>query len=279
MNDHSFHPLRLRLLSRLKAKPVLVLIAITLLPFGVASAVAEQCIKDGDPCNPALLCSFEADLAGKVATYQAYLRNSQVTRQARSKKREGITYRGNLYEAALAEAKSKHPDATSAVQRRVAADIFNAKLRASLKDKLPKFMECGIPDVKADESILPTWNGMHTSEDCNVYGDTDEGTVLLDDLKKDTTACLEFFDRDVGHENVHKSLCNERRGNPPADDPYDIDQAIEEEIAAYNYSVKRAAADVRALALKCSVDPSLKTRRQRAADLSKKLGSYQAKGR
>jgi hypothetical protein len=277
VNDHPARPLPSA--SRIKAKPILVFLAVTLLPFGVASAVAEKCINEDDPCNPALLCSFEADLAGKVATYQAYLRNSQVTRNAKSKKREGVTYQGNLYDAALAEAAAKHPDATIAVQRRVAADIFNDKLRASLKDRLPKFMECGIPDVTADDSILATWNGMHTSEDCNVYGDTDDGAVLLDDLKEDTTACLEFFERDVGHEGIHKSLCNERRGKPPAEDPYDIDQAIEEEVAAYNYSVKRAAADVRTLALKCSVDPSLKTRRKRAAALSKKLSSYQAKGR
>lgn len=279
MNDPSIRPLSTRLTSRFKTKPVLVFLAVTLLPFGVASAVAKQCINEGDPCNPALLCSFEADLAGKVATYQAYLRNSQVTRKAKSKKREGVAYDGTLYEAALAEAKEKNPDATTEVQRRVAADIFNAKLRASLKDRLPKFMECGIPDVTADDSILPTWNGMHTSEDCNVYGDTDDGSVLLSDLKNDTTACTEFFDRDVGHEGVHQSLCNERKRTPPAKDPYDIDQAIEEEVAAYNYSVKRAAADVRALALKCTIDPSLKTRRARAKDLSKKLAAYKAKGR
>lgn len=279
MNDHPARPLTSRLAARLKAKPVLVFLAVTLLPFGVASAVAKQCINDGDPCNPALLCSFEADLAGKVATYQAYLRNSQVTRGAKSKKREGVKYDGTLYEAALAEAEAKHPEATTAVQRRVAADIFNEKLRASLEDRLPKFMECGIPDVQADDSILPTWTGMHTSEDCNVYGDTEDGSVLLDDLKKKTTACTEFFERDVGHEGVHQSLCNERKRNPPAEDPYDIDQAIEEEVAAYNYSVKRAAADVRALALKCTIDPSLKTRRARAKDLSKKLAAHKAKGR
>lgn len=278
----TYPPLRpplARLTSRFKAKPVLVFLAVTLLPFGVASAVAKQCINDGDPCNPALLCSFEADLAGKVATYQAYLRNSQVTRGAKSQKREGVGYDGKLYDAALAEAAAKNPDASKEVQRRLAAEIFNDKLRESLKDRLPKFMKCGVPDVEADDSILPTWNGMHTSEDCNVYGDTDDGSVLLGDLKRQTTACMEFFDRDVGHENVHQALCTERKRNPPANDPYDIDQAIEEEIAAYNYSVKRAAADVRALALKCSVDPSLKTRRARAKDLSKKLAAYKAKGR
>ncbi len=254
-------------------------LAITLLPFGVASAVAKQCINQGDPCNPALLCSFEADLAGKVATYQAYLRNSQITRKAKSKTREGIRYDGALYEAALAEAKAKHPTATTQVQRRVAADIFNQKLRASLEDELPKFMACGIPNVNADKTILASWDGMHTSEDCNIYGDADGRTVLLDDLKRQTPACLEIFERDVGHEKVHQASCEERRRTPPAKDPFDIDQAIEEEIAAYNYSVKRAAADVRALALKCTIDPSLKTRRARAAALSKHLGDYKAKGR
>jgi len=268
-----------RFVPRLSAKPLAAFLAVTLLPFGVASAVADQCIKENDGCNPALLCSFEADLAGKVAAYQAYLRNSQVTRKAKSKTREGVRYRGDLYEAALAEAKATHPDVNPKVQRQKAAEIFNDKLRESLKHRLPQFKNCGIPDVQADESILPTWTGMHTSEDCNVYGDTEDGSVLLDDLKKETTACPEFFDRDVGHENIHKSLCYERKRKPPTADPYDIDQAIEEEIAAYNYSVKRAAADVRTLALKCTIDPSRKTRRQRAADLSQKLAKYQAKGR
>lgn len=268
-----------RLASRASLEPLLAFLAITLLPFGVAFGVAEPCIKEEDSCNPALLCSFEVDLAAKVATYQAYLRNSQVTRKSKSKSREGVSYRGDLYEAALAEAKTKHPDADTGFQRRKAAEIFNDKLRESLKDRVPQFKNCGVPDVQPDESIFPTWTGMHTSDDCNVYGDTEKGSVLLSDLKKETTACQEFFDRDVGHEDVHTSLCYERKRNRPVNDPHDIDQAIEEEIAAYNYSVKRALADVRTLALKCTIDPSLKTRRQRASALSKQLAKHKAKGR
>lgn len=270
--------LPMRLLTRFKPKTILVFLAVTLLPFGVASAVTKQCINDEDPCNPALLCSFEADLAGKVATYQAYLRNSQVNKASKTKKREGINYQGDLYDAALAEAKEKNPNASDAAQRRAAANIFNDNLRESLKDKIPTFKACGIPDVELDDSALPTWDGMHTSEDCNVYGDTEDGSVLLDDLKQETGACLEFFERDVGHEKIHQTRCEERKKNRSSDDAYEIDQAIEEEIEAYSYSVKRAAADVQLLALKCTIDPSLKTRRQRAAALSKQLAAYKAKG-
>lgn len=279
MKDETPKPQPASLFARVRPKTIAVFLAVTLLPFGVASAVTKQCINDEDPCNPALLCSFEADLAGKVATYQAYLRNSQVNKNSKTKKREGIRYQGDLYDAALAEAKEKNPNASAAAQRRAAANLFNDNLRASLKDKVPQYKACGIPDVELDDSALPTWDGMHTSEDCNVYGDTEDGSVLLDDLKQDTGACLEFFERDVGHEKIHQTRCEERKKNPSPDDPYEIDQAIEEEIEAYSYSVKRAAADVQLLALKCSIDPALKTRRARAAALSKQLAAYKAKGR
>ncbi len=270
MNPHYKHSITGRVL--------LTVAGLTLLPFGVAMAVPKQCINAKDPCNPSLLCSFEADLAAKVATYQALLANSQQTRKQGNQRREGIRYNGRLYNAALKEARTKYADDSDAVQREQAANIFNTKLRQQLAPKLPQFMKCSVEGVRADKSVLPSWDGMHTSEDCNIYGDVGEDSVLLSDLKKNTEACQEFFDRDVGHENIHQKRCYERGRKPPAENPDGIDQHIEGEIEAYRYSIQRASNDVALLGEKCSVDPNLKTRRERAKALSNHLKKFKAKG-
>jgi hypothetical protein len=260
-----------------KSHIALAFLGLTLLPFGVAAAVPKQCINQKDQCNPSLLCSFEADLAAKIATYQALLANSQQTRTARNKTRDGIRYNGRLYDAALAEAEEKYKDESEAVQREQVANIFNTKLREHLLPKLPKFMSCSVDGIEADKSILPSWDGMHTSDDCNIYGDVGEKSVLLSDLKKDTVACQEFFERDVGHEQIHQERCYQRGRKPAGDSPDGIDEHIEEEIDAYRYSIQRGSNDVKLLGQKCSVDPNLKTRRARAKALANNLKLFKAK--
>src|ERR1700712_2332672 len=96
-----------------KALALLAALALCLATVQRASANAT-CLDNDNKCEPEKLCTFKVQLAEKVFLYQAYLRNSQVTKKLG--RREGIRYDGSLYDQSVAEARQSFPNDSPATQ-------------------------------------------------------------------------------------------------------------------------------------------------------------------
>jgi hypothetical protein len=276
------------LAKRKKRSLIAASIGLTILSSGVAAAVAEQCIdptkkecKEGDL---KLYCNFKSMLNQRTATYQEHLRNTQATLKSPGQTREGIRYDGIIYKAALAEAIKNNAGKAQTEINAIALAAFNRKVREKLDKQADNFDDCGVPGIAPIESKRPTWAGMHTSdEDCSIYGDIPKvggkkgevETIFLSDLKQKTTACLEFFDMDKGHEQIHEERCRKTDKDVRANEP--LSTSLEEELDAYRYSVAKTQNDVNRLFMRCSADIALKVRQAAAEKLLKKVGAYKAK--
>jgi hypothetical protein len=252
--------------------------ALLLAPVGAALARPTKCITDTTTCDHDLLCAFKIELAEKLLLYQTFVANSPATKKAPNRTRQGVSYSGALYDAALAEAKREDPTLSAADLAASAYDKFANKVRAKLKQEASEYKDCTSLGVTPNETLRGTWSGMHTSQDsCSVYGDIGvdaaKQTVLLDDLKAMTDGCLEFFDSDRGHEAVHEDFCNKRHAGqlPPS---VGLGGIIDEDIAAYRYSVQQAANGLEQMQILCSADPTTDAFRSRAAELLQKVKQY-----
>jgi hypothetical protein len=252
--------------------------ALLLAPMGVALAVPAQCITDTTMCDKDLLCAFKVELAEKLLLYQTFVANSPTTKKATGGTRQGVRYSGALYDAALAEAKREDPNASAEELAASAYDKFANKVRAKLQQQAAQYKDCSSLGLTPNETLRGTWSGMHTDKaDCSVYGDIGTGaakkTVFLDDLKDQTDGCLEVYDSDRGHEAVHQDFCNKRRAGqlPPS---VGLGGYIDEDIAAYRYSLQHAANDLQRMQILCSADPTTDEFRQRAQQLLDKVKQY-----
>lgn len=268
----------LRRLSHLSYAP---LTALSLGVFAAALPVpkayaAPSCLGSGNQCKPDALCTFKAQLAEKVFLYQTYLRNSQVTKKAKNKKRDGIRYNGALYDASVKEAKERFSTATPEELRVKAGQIFQEKIRAYAQANFA-IPQCSTGAL--DRSLLPKegYSGMFTNEHCQVRvnylgGDYDpEGFGA-----SHTTSCQEFYDRDRAHEVLHQNTCNKAKDTSKNLD--DIDAMIEDEILAYEHSVRLSEAYVRLLSIECSTRPNPDEQKKRAKRIEDLLSPYLKKG-
>jgi hypothetical protein len=208
---------------------------------------APQCLAQDNPCDPDKLCTFKIALADKVAIYQTYLRNSQVTRAQGT--RDGIRYRGTLYQAAMTEARSSYPNESRKVQREQANQIFERLVREEV-NRAPRTPPCRLGG-KPDYKMFPKagYAGMYTTDACQVFANYEGGPADAASFgASDTTSCQEFYDRDRAHEVIHQRRCKAADAAGTSAKRENINRAIEEEIAAYEHSVKLSAAYVRLLA-------------------------------
>jgi hypothetical protein len=235
---------------------------------------APKCLASDNPCTPNELCTFKAQLAEKVFLYQAYLRNSQVTK--RMGKRDGVRYDGTMYNESISEARSSFPDDSAAEQKVKAGQIFQEKMRKHAQDKF-KLPACSSGTL--DKSLLPKagYGGMFTDERCRIRVNYNGGDYDPEGFgSSDATSCQEFYDRDQAHEVIHQRSCE--RAAKKGTDLHSIDVTIEDEVASYKHSVKLSQAYVRLLSVQCSSEPDpdkLKARTKRLQDL---LGPYLKKG-
>jgi hypothetical protein len=128
-------------------------------------------------------------------------------------------------------------------------------------------------------SLLPKagYDGMFTNASCVVRANYNKGDYDAETFgDNDATSCKEFYDRDRAHEAIHRKTCTAAKD--AGTDLHAIDEMIEDEIKAYEHSVRLSAAYVKLLSIQCSTKrkPSeLKARAQRIRDL---LAPYENKG-
>jgi hypothetical protein len=253
--------------------------ALLLAPLGAALARPAECIKDTTKCDKDLLCTFKVELAEKILLYETFVANSPATKQAPKSTSQGVKYKGALYTAALAEATAANPKASAEDLATAAYALFVDKVRAKLAAEAAQYKDCKSLGVTPNDTQRGTWTGMHTDKsDCNVYGEIGTGkdreTLSLDDMKDKTDGCLEIYQSDRGHESVHQDFCYKRKGKQIPEST-GLQGYVDEDIAAYRYSVQHAAGDLQRLQVLCSADPTTDDFRKRADDLLKKALQYQ----
>lgn len=253
---------------------VVVLAGLALTP--VAARAAPRCLQADDPCDPDKLCTFKFELAAKEFVHQTYLANSQKTKKAG--KRDGVRYRGDLYNAALAEARAAAPNATATQQKEAAAAIFDDKVREKLNSPAFRPPPCR-PDLggEVNDALRPKpgYGGMSTNAQCQVFANFEAGEADAASFgSNDPTQCVEFYDRDRAHEAIHKKRCEAK--NPPPD-RNTIDGHIEEEIEAYKHSVDLSKAYVKLLSFQCSANANPAGLRARAKQIEQLLAPWRAK--
>ena len=242
---------------------ILAVVVLCAAPDGARAA--PKCLGKDNPCSPDKLCTFKAQLAEKVFLYQAYLRNSQVTR--RLGRRDGVRYDGALYEASVSEARASFPNASAADLKVKAGQIFQEKLRKHADEKF-KITVCS-NGGKLQSNLLPKagYAGMFTDEHCRIRVNYEGGDYDPEGFGATHTSCQEFYDRDVAHEVIHQRSCQaaQKKGK----DLHDIDVMIEDEVAAYRHSVQLSQAYLRLMSLQCSArqnEAALKLRAKRVLD-------------
>jgi hypothetical protein len=252
--------------------------ALVLVPVGSALARTEQCITEETKCDHDLLCTFKVELAEKLLLYRTFVANSPATKKAPKRTLHGVKYSGALYNAALAEARAEDPGSSEAELAAPAYHKFMAKVRQKLDAEGSKYKNCKALGVQNEDDLRGTWSGMHTDKnDCNVYGDIGRGdeqrSVSLDDLKAESEGCLEVYESDRGHEAVHQEFCRKRltKQIPPSNN---LASYIDEDIAAYRYSVQHAYNDLEKMQILCSTDPKTDAFRKRADQLMKQVKKY-----
>jgi len=255
--------------------PVVFLVLVLSLVTSVNASAAPPCLADDNECDPDKLCTFKAALAEKTLLYQLYLKNSQVTKQLR--KRKGVRYDGKLYNEAMAEARERFSDRDAAEQLEQAGAILQEKIRrqAAEEFKLPTCRYGGTLQL----DLLPRdgYNGMYTDEHCNYWVDYQKGEYDPNTFGRNDSTCPEFFDRDRAHEVIHQRRCRDDKEKGRTDREQ-IGPLIEDEIAAYEHSVKLSKAYVRLLAIQCSSKARPSKIRARAEQVRALLEPYLKKG-
>lgn len=238
------------------------------------AVAAPQCLKTENQCDPDKLCTFKASLLEKVIIYQAYLRNSQVTK--RRGKRDGVRYDGTMYNESVSEARRDYPRESAEEQMVRAGQIFQAKMRKYAAERY-KDPVCKNGTVRNSFFPKAGYTGMSTDEHCRVFVSFEGGQYDPAGFgANDATSCQEFYDRDRAHEIIHQRRCEaaKARGKPQT---LAIDELIEEEIIGYEHSVRLTNAYVRLLSLQCSSEASPDDLRARAERIQQLLGPYISK--
>ncbi len=252
--------------------------ALLLAPLGVAVARPMPCITQPATCDYDLLCTFKLELEEKILIYETYLANGPRTKSAQAGKRQGVAYKGDLYQQALAGAKQEEPALEGEELAQAAYDRFAAKV-AEKVDAAARKAECNELGVTPKPEQRGNWSGMHTDRnDCFGYVDFGRGenrdTYTPDAGKEKATGCLELWDSDMGHEAVHKQLCMERQRSKEKQ-ATTLGSLIEEDISAYRYSIQAAAEALKTMQIRCTTDKNTDAFRKRADQLLGQLTKYQ----
>ncbi len=214
-----------------------------LLFFGlVINAFAGQdCIKEKNPCDPNLLCTFKAEWHSKALLYVIYATNDPSRKGHKSE--DGITYGGTYYDSSMKEANN---------DKQKAADIFQDKVKkiAPSLFEMPKCELNGkIDDVRR---VKDGYSGMHTDEKCTVHVDYNGGDYDPGSFGSSDHVCNEFYTRDFNHEQIHRKACKAIKNQRDADKRMEIAGMISEEIQAYKNSMKLNEAYYKLLMAQCS---------------------------
>jgi hypothetical protein len=255
--------------------------ALLLAPLGAALAQPMQCITDDTKCDYDLLCAFKLELAEKKLIHETYLANAPRSKKGRAGKRQGVWYDGGLYNQALADAKKEDPAAKGEDLAQDAYDQFATKV-AERVDAAAKNAECDELGVMPKPELRGNWSGMHTDRnDCFGYVDfgrgTSKDTYTPDTGKDKAQGCLELWDSDMGHEAVHKEMCLQRQ-RTSVKVPTTFGSLMEEDIAAYRYSVQAAAEALKTMQIRCTADANTDKFRKRADKLLDQIKRYKLKG-
>jgi hypothetical protein len=225
---------------------------------------APPCLGSGNLCEPDKLCTFRVALAEKKFILSIFKRNAPSPRRPNG---------GPLYLAAVQEARTQLPNGTATQRAEQAGANFQEKVRqyAEANFKVPT---CSSGTL--DTSLLPKagYNGMHTTPACQVFVNYNAGDYDPSGFGSgDATSCPEFYDRDRAHEEIHRRACVAGGAGRLG-----IDRMIQEEITAYDHSVRLSRAYVRMLSIRCSATATRAQRQTRARDIQQLLSPYLAKG-
>lgn len=256
-------------------KLILLLLAFTL---SFTSLAASRCLKDKNPCDPDLLCTFKAQWHSKVFLYVTTTMNDQARKGQKPK--DGYYYDGGLYDASMAQATSENPGATAAQIKQAAGPIFEKKLEKFALNtfEMPSCELGGRYDT--NRSTPSGYEGMTTDADCKVqvtyYGqDYDPGT-----FGQNGTACEEFYEADFAHEQIHVRACEQfKKLKKPPGFGFNIDILVKEEATAYKHSMKLAEARYRYLLAQCSDRyPNQESTRTQFKKMNDLLKGFESRG-
>lgn len=255
-------------------KLALILMSLVLSQSILAST---QCLKERNPCNPDLLCTFKAEWYSKVFTYISVVINDP-TRKG-TKPKDGYYYDGNLYELSMAQARAEHPGAKLDEIKRAAGPIFEDKLEKFVLStfEMPK---CSYGGKLDDVRRTPEgYNGMYTDASCNIFVDYYKEPYDPGTFGQGGTACEELYTRDYTHELIHKRACKlfEKRGQ--AANRFNIDILVKEEAKAYENSMKLSEAQYRFLLAQCSdKSPHQDEARRQLQNINNLLQGFETRG-
>jgi hypothetical protein len=226
---------------------------------------ALPCMGNDNLCEPDKLCTFRASMAEKEFIQSIFQANAPSAKRPKG---------GLLYQAAVAEARTDLPNGTAAQRAAQAGANFQAKVK---DHALKNFKVPACKDGAVDLTLLPKpgYDGMETTPACQVFATFNAGQYDAASFgSSDATSCPEFYDRDRAHEEIHRRACVADKTGARLG----IDRLIQEEIVAYDHSVRLTRAYVRLLSLRCSPKATPAERRRRAKELQDLLAPYQAKG-
>lgn len=223
-----------------------------LILFGLVfnSWAGPNCIKDKNPCDPNLLCTFKAEWHSKALLYVIHAANDPSRIGKRSK--DGITYDGTYYNSSMAEAKAALPNGTKSEINQKAAEIFQEKTK-KLVPSLFEMPECELGGKLDDiHRVKDGYEGMYTDEKCKIHVSYDSGDYEPGSFGSSDNVCNEFYTRDFAHEQIHRSACKSTKTPAEIAKRHEIKSLINEELQAYKHSMKLNEAYYKLLMAQCS---------------------------
>lgn len=242
----------------------------------VSSFAGPRCLKDRNPCDPDLLCTFKAQWYSKVFLYVATTMNDQARKGKKPK--DGYYYDGALYDASMAQATQENSGSTASQINEAAGQIFEKKLEkfALSSFEMPRCELNGRYDTT--RSPPEGYQGMSTDSDCKVtvkyYGHHYDPATF----GQNGTTCEEFYEADYAHEQIHVKACQAaKKGH--VKDHFSINVLVKEEATAYKHSMQLAEARYRYLLSQCSDKyPNQENARTQYKKMNDLLKGYESRG-
>jgi hypothetical protein len=230
---------------------VFILLALfqTLAPMTVFAG--PSCLDKSKACDPDLLCSFKSEYYAKLVGFISYAMND--TRGKKPNKGiDGVYYDGSIRQEAIDEAVKNFPDKSKDEQLVEAGQIFQRKIATLIRNSFEE-PTCNYGG-KLNKPALPVegYEGMSTLEDCTIHVVYYKEGKDPDNFINNGTTCLEFYQRDLAHEKIHKKRCDLAKSLGTRAKRMKIDNLIAEETDAYQHSTRLSEAYMRFLNLQCS---------------------------
>ncbi len=258
---------------------MLQLLFLCLAALMVKTALAgPACIKEKNPCDPTLLCTFKTEWQSKAHLY-AYYASNDVRRKGKKRTHDGIRWNGALYEAAMAEARAMNPNASATEIKQKAASIFQEKIRQAAYDSFvnPPCELGAQPDLS--RITKKGYMGMYTlSKDCSIWVNHYAAPIDPKVYGKTDTVCEEFYNKDYAHEQVHQKICQKAKKRGETEHRDTINEMIREEMKSYRHSMKLSEAYYRILLSQCSNRlPNNENIRKQLRNVSRLLKGYETR--